>query len=85
VKRFAAWIRGLPVPARWASVAAIAAGVTGGIAGLVVGLFTYAPTALFAAVELGLPAVIAGGIIGLACGMIMTGARRIRRHGASSP
>jgi hypothetical protein len=71
------------MPARWAIIAATAAGVTGGIAGLVVGLFTYAPTAPFAVVEAGLPAFVAGGAIGLIAGTIMTTARRIRRHGAS--
>jgi hypothetical protein len=69
---------------RWASIAAISAGVTGGIVGLVVGLFAYALTAPFAAVELGLPAAFVGGVIGLVAGMIMTTARRIRRRGANS-
>ena len=66
-------------------IAAAAAGVTGGIVGLVVGLFTYPPTAAWAVVEVGLPAFLAGGVIGLIAGTIMTAARRIRRHGASSP
>jgi uncharacterized membrane-anchored protein len=83
MKALVAWIRTLPLPARWASIAAISAGVAGSIAGLVIGLFTYAPTALFAAVELGFPAVIAGGAVGLAAGVITTGVRRISRHGVS--
>jgi O-antigen/teichoic acid export membrane protein len=70
--------------ARWASIAALACGVAGGIAGLVIGLFAYAPTALFAAVEIGLPAVFAGAVVGLVAGIIMKIARRMRRHGATS-
>ena len=66
--------------ARWTSIAAIAFGLSGGI----VGLFVYAPTALFAAVELGFPSVFAGAVVGLVAGIFMKMARRIRRHGASS-
>jgi hypothetical protein len=84
VKGIVVLIRGMPVLARWSILTAVAAGVTGVIVGLVVGLFTYAPTAPFAAAEIGLPAVVAGGIVGLLAGLIMTAARRIRRHGASS-
>lgn len=79
-----AWIRGMPMLARWVSIAALSAGVTGGVVGLVIGLFVYAPTALFAAVELGVPAWLAGGVVGLVAGMITMTARRIRRRGASS-
>ena len=83
VMGFAACLRGLPMLARWASIAAIAFGLSGGIVGLVVGLFVYAPTAPFAAVELGFPALFVGALVGLAAGMIAKMARRIRRHGAS--
>jgi hypothetical protein len=81
---FVAWMRGMPILARWVSIGAISVGVTGGIVGLVVGLFVYAPTAPFAAVELGFPATLTGGIVGLVAGMIMITVRRIRRHGAKS-
>ena len=81
---FLAWLRGLPMLARWASVGAIAFGASGGIAGLVVGLFVYAPTALFAAVELGFPAVFVGALAGLVAGILMKMVRRIRRRVASS-
>jgi len=50
---------------RWAVVGGSWAGVVGAIVGLVIGLYAYAPTAPFAMVELGLPAAIAGGVIGL--------------------
>jgi hypothetical protein len=80
VKESIATIRGLP----WAIFGAIAAGVIGGITGLIVGLFVYAPTAWFAAFELGIPAFLAGGAAGLLAGTIGATARRIRHHGAGS-
>ena len=69
--------------ARWVILGALIAGVTGGIAGLVVGLFAYAPTAPFAVVELGFPAALAGALVGLVAGMITATASRIRRHAVS--
>lgn len=65
---------------RWAILGALIAGVTGGIAGLVVGLFAYAPTAPFAVVELGFPAALAGGLVGLVGGITTATASHIRRH-----
>jgi hypothetical protein len=84
VMGFVKWLQGLPMLARWASVGAIAFGVSGVIAGLVVGLFAYAPTAPFAAVELGFPAVFVGAVAGLVAGILMKIARRIRRREARS-
>jgi hypothetical protein len=84
VKAFASWIRGLPVLDRWVIVATVLAGVTGAIAGLVIGLFAYAPTAPIAAAEIGLPATVAGAIVGLVGGMIAATAARIRRYAARS-
>ncbi len=78
-------LRSLPLPARWAIVGAAAAGVIGAIAGLVIGLHVYAPTAAFAVVELGLPAAIAGGVLGLAAGVIVTAGRRIPGNHKRSP
>jgi hypothetical protein len=68
-------LRRLPLPARWAVAGAATAGVIGAIAGLVIGLSVYAPTAAFAVVELGLPAAVAGGFLGLAVGVIVTAIR----------
>lgn len=85
---FAAWIRGMPMLARWASIGAFAAGVTGGLVGLVIGLSVYAPTAPFAAVELGLPATFGGGVVGLVTGMTAAMARRMmapRRERSGRP
>jgi hypothetical protein len=52
----------------------------GAVTGLVIGLFTYAPTAPFAAVELGLPAAIVGGVVGLVAGAVMAVARSSLRN-----
>jgi hypothetical protein len=79
VQLIAAELNGLPLPGRWAVVGATCAGVIGAVVGLVVGLIVYAPTAPFAAVELGLPATIVGGVIGLLAGVIVIAGRRIRR------
>lgn len=77
MKAIAVWLRGLPLPARWAIAGAASAGMIGAIVGLVVGLNVYLPTAAFAVVELGLPAAFAGGVLGLAVGVIVTAGRRI--------
>ena len=74
----ALWLRGLTVPARWATVGAACAGMIGAVTGLVIGLFTYAPTAPFAAVEL--PAAIVGGVVGLVAGAVMAVARSSLRN-----
>jgi hypothetical protein len=50
---------------------------------LVIDLFAYAPTAPFAAAEIGFPATFAGAVVGLVAGMIVATAFRIRRHIAS--
>jgi len=55
----------------------MSAGVAGGITGLTVGLYTYAPTAPFAVIELGLPATLVGAVIGLVIGSIILAIRRI--------
>ena len=74
---------GMPVPARWAVVGATSVGVAGGVAGLVVGLIAYAPTAPFAVVELGVRSALVGGLAGLALSAVTairwaTAAQRVR-------
>jgi hypothetical protein len=51
----------------------------GAAVGLVIGLIVYAPTAPFAVLELGLPAAIVGGVIGLSTGVIVVAGRRIKQ------
>jgi hypothetical protein len=59
--------------------------VVGSIAGLVVGLIAHPATAWFAVFELGIPASILGGLIGLAAGTIAYGVQwTIRTARASS-
>jgi hypothetical protein len=80
VKASSSSLRGMPLLARWVGIGAISAGLTGGIVGFAVGLFLYAPTAPFAAVELGLPATLAGTVVGLVAGLIMMAVRRLGRR-----
>jgi len=77
------WLRTLPRPAAWALVGAGSAALIGAIAGLIIGLFVYAPTAWFAAIELGLPAAVVGAVVGALVGTIgaLTGRPRKRPRG----
>ncbi len=69
-----------PIPfGRFAAIGAASAGVVGAIVGLVVGLYMYAPTAVFAVVELGLPSALVGALVGLAAALIVLAGRRFRR------
>jgi hypothetical protein len=81
---FAAWATtsAEPLPVRLAIVGAASAGVIGAIAGLVVGLLAYPPTAWFAVFELGVPAAIAGAMTGFVAGLIVMAGRRIKRGNA---
>jgi uncharacterized membrane-anchored protein len=63
---------------------ALVCGVLGLVAGFVLGLFVYAPTAWAAALEVGVPAAAAGGILGLALAGIRPVVRRIRARAARS-
>jgi hypothetical protein len=81
-------LRGVPRATRWGIVGAGSVGTLGAIVGLVVGLHAYAPTAPFAVIELGLPATLAGGFVGLIAGLIVTAGCRVtqgfRRGGRRS-
>lgn len=70
MNRFAAHLQSMPLPARFATIGAICAGAAGAIAGLVIGLHAYAPTAWFAVFELGLPAAVVGAVAGLLVGAL---------------
>ena len=66
-----------PLPLRWAIVGAFGLGTIGAIAGLIIGLFVHPPTAPFALLEIGVPATLVGGLVGLASGAIASAARDI--------
>jgi hypothetical protein len=78
VQRMAARFHGQSWPGRWATAGAAGLGALGALAGLILGLLAYPPTAPVAVVELGLPATIVGGVIGLVAGLIVVAGRRIR-------
>lgn len=69
----------LPLLGRFVVVGASCAGAAGAVAGLIVGLLAYAPTAPFALVELGLPSAVAGGLAGFVAGVGVSLLRRARR------
>jgi ABC-type uncharacterized transport system permease subunit len=53
--------------------------VIGAIVGLIIGLDANPATAWFAVFELGIPAGIAGGLVGCVAALILAAARRIKR------
>ncbi len=81
-------LRNLPAPTRFACIGASSAGAIGALAGFVVGLDAYAPTAWFAVLELGVPAAITGGVFGFIAGtvaaFVTSTARRVKRRHARS-
>jgi hypothetical protein len=73
-----------PSPCQGAVLGAIGLGVLGGIAGLVIGLIAYPPTAWVAVFELGLPAAFLGTWLGLIVGALVWLAQRIFRLARTS-
>lgn len=67
----------MSLPARWMVIGAAAACAIGGFAGLLIGLSVHPATAWFAVFELGVPAGVAGGVVGLFAGLLVAGARRL--------
>ena len=68
------------LPLRMVFYGALATGLAGCVAGLVIGLFVYAPTAWFATFEVGIPAAIMGSILGLVAGTLIVAVQTIRRR-----
>jgi hypothetical protein len=66
----AARLERLPALTRLIVVGAMIAGMIGCVVGLIVGLVTYAPTAWFAVLEIGMPAALVGATLGLLTGLI---------------
>ncbi len=73
----------MPVVGRFAVIGAVVFGVVGGIAGLISGLFAYPPTAWFAVAEVGVPAALLGGTVGLVAGALVRLVRCTRKRLAS--
>ena len=71
-------LRELPAPLRLAAVGAVLLGVVGGTVGLIVGLSVHPGTAWAAVVEVGLPAALLGGVLGLLVGSVAYAAHRHR-------
>ncbi len=71
-------LRAMPLPAQGAIIGVCSGGMIGAIGGLVVGLLAYPPTAWFAVFELGVPAAIAGGVVGVIAALIVEAARRLK-------
>lgn len=63
-----------PAEAAWrgALVGAAVCGVIGALVGLVLGLRAYAPTAWAAVVEVGVPAALAGAVLGTGIGLVVS-------------
>lgn len=76
MRSFLGALRELPLPARWAVLGAAVLGTVGGIAGLLIGLDAYAPTAWAATFEVGVPAALLGAALGAVVGLVALGARR---------
>ena len=66
----------LPTLGRYAVMGALFAGVLGCVAGLIIGLVVYAPTAWAATFEVGVPAAILGAVLGLAVGALVLASSR---------
>jgi hypothetical protein len=73
-------VLGWPVLGRFVFLGALVAGIAGCIAGLIVGLCVYPPTAAFALFELGIPATFAGAIVGFLSGALRLGLRRVSQY-----
>jgi hypothetical protein len=61
-------------------VGSIVAGILGGLVGLVLGLRGYPPTAWFAVLEVGVPAAVAGGVLGAGAGLVAVLVQRAIRR-----
>ena len=70
----------MPLVRRFAVVGGAAAGILGGIVGLVLGLRSYPATAWFAVLEVGVPAAVTGAVLGALAGLVAVVVQRITHH-----
>jgi hypothetical protein len=74
------WLSRLPLLGRGVVLGAMIGLALGGAVGLIVGLVAYPATAWFAVLELGVPASIAGAVVGLLAGAVLSGGGGRRRR-----
>ena len=67
----------IPIVPRFAIVASAAALLLGALAGLIIGLIAFPPTAWFAVLELGIPAGLIGALIGALAGLVVASIRKL--------
>lgn len=82
VHEFVTSLKSKPIIERLATAGLLVGLVLGAIGGLIRGLQVHPATAWFAVFELGVPAAIAGALVGLACGLAVTARRWIKRRAA---
>lgn len=70
----------MPLVPLFAVVGSVTALMLGGLVGLVLGLRAYPATAWFAVLEVGVPAGIAGAVVGAFVGLLATTVRRFNHH-----
>jgi hypothetical protein len=67
----------MPLVTRFAVVGATTTGTLGALLGLILGLLAHPVTAWFAVFEVGVPAAIAGGVVGALVGLFAVIVRRV--------
>jgi len=70
----------IPIVPRFAIVVSAAAFLLGALAGLIIGLIAYPPTAWFAVLELGIPAGLIGAGIGALAGLVVSCIQKVNEH-----
>ncbi len=66
-----------PLVPRFAALGLVAAGVLGGVVGLVLGLRAHPATAWFAVLEVAVPAAVAGAVLGAFAGVVAVVVQRL--------
>ncbi len=69
-----------PLVPRFAIVGLVVAGVLGGLVGLALGLRAHPATAWFAVLEVGVPAAMAGAVLGALVGLLTVAVQKATHH-----